>query len=1082
MSWSRTLFAFAFAASLATVAHPQQTLEKGFQNPPDSAKPHTWWHWINGNISKQGITADLEAMKRIGIGGAQIFNVDVGIPAGKTPFMSPKWNEAIAHAIKEARRLGIEICVHNCAGWSSSGGPWIKPEYAMQFLTWSETPVHGPTHFDDSLKQPPTREKFYRDIAVYAIRKPDNDKFRIPNIRAKAGFDRGDRILPEIKPSPDGTAIARSDVRMIGSGDHVSWDVPEGDWIIIRMGYTPTGEGNHPAPAEGYGLEVDKLSRKALDTHWAGMVASVLKDAGAVGTPGFNNVLVDSYEVGSQNWSPEFRADFRKRRGYDPLPYLPVVTGRVVGSLEVSERFLWDLRRTICDLFADNYYAYFAQLCHQHGLKFSDEGYGNGSFDNLQCCGLADIPMGEFWIGGLAIETTKLAASAGHIYGKPVIGAESFTADTARGKWLTDPYAIKALGDQAFSLGINRYIFHRYAMQPWIDVVPGMTMGPWGTHFDRTETWWNQGAAWIKYVSRCEYLLQSGRFAADIVAFTGEEGPNDLPMLQEKPVPRGYDYDGCDTVTLMKMRVENAQIVLPSGMRYRVMLLPESTWMTPRVASKIASLVRDGAVVLGPKPTRSPSLSDMGANDGLVAQTGNTVWGNDDGKSVKRHRYGKGWVYWNEKLTAVLADIKCGQDFDLVQGWDLNWIHRIIDGADVYFVANPKYIPGRFDVSFRVSGEEPEIWDAETGSRRVAEVWQSKGGRTIVPLRLESAGSVFVVFRHRAQAQHLVSIIRDGPGAAKEKLPKIEIISARYDADDGTGGVDVTEKARQIVAHGVTEIAANNGNFGDPAVNHRKHLKLAYTINGRRFERSVEENEVLEFVGRGSDSTRPDFTVAEGKLYMWSPGTYSLQSAGGRAVKVKTAQPASIVAKGPWALSFPPNLGAPSGVMFVGLGSWTDSANPGVRYFSGSATYRSSIDVPASALRAGVTPFLDLGKVKNIAEVWINGKLQPTLWKAPFRLAAAGLKPGRNELVIRVTNLWPNRLIGDEQLPAENTWKDDGSIKTMPDWALDMKPRPKSDRITFATWNFFPKDSALLESGLIGPVSIVVVPTVRLGR
>lgn len=1076
MPWSRIVLSIAIAASF-TAALADDRLLAGFKKPPQSAKPQTWWHWINGNISKAGITADLEAMKKIGLGGAEIFNVEVGIPAGKTPFMSPEWNDAIAHAIREGKRLGLEICVHNCAGWSSSGGPWIKPQYAMQFLTWSETPVHGPTHFDEALKQPPTKESFYRDISVYAIRKPDNDAFRIPGIRAKAGFDRGDRMLPDLKPDASGAATPKDDVRVLamGAGGHVTWDVPEGDWTIVRMGYTPTGEGNHPAPDAGYGLEVDKLSKKALDTHWAGMVASVIKDAGKASNPGFDDLLIDSYEVGSQNWTPEFRAEFKKRRGYDPLPYLPVVTGRVVGSLETSERFLWDLRRTICDLFADNYYGYFAQLCHQNGLKFSDEGYGNGSFDNLQVTGLADIPMGEFWVGGGAIETTKLAASAGHIYGKPVIGAESFTADTPHGRWLADAYSIKALGDRVFCLGINRYIFHRYAHQPWLDVNPGMTMGPWGTHLDRTMTWWEQGAAWMQYIARCQFLLQSGRFVADVAAYTGEEGPNDSYMLQGTVVPKGYDYDGLDAASLMTMKVDKGELVLPSGMRYRVLLLPDSTWMTAHVARKIASLVRAGATVVGPKPLRSPSLSDQGAGDAEVLLIGNAVWGSNPAAS---HAHGAGRVYTKASLAQVLADIKCGAD---VKAGALNWIHRKTPDADVYFVANPKYAPGTFDVSFRIDGRQPELWDPMTGETHAVDVWSAQAGRTTVPLYLDSAGSTFVVFRHKASGNHL-TLIAHNAKAVKAPTPKIEIVSARYEANDGTAGTDVTAKVKQMIDQGETEIGATNSSFGDPAYNHVKHLHLVYRINGKQFDKTIAENDNLELVGAGSDSARPDFTVEDGRLYAWSPGAYSAKTASGRVIRYTAPAVKTAAINGPWKLSFPPKLGAPPSVTLDSLASWTENANPGVKYFSGSATYQTTFTVPAGMLSRNYRPYIDLGRVKNFAEVWLNGKRLPVLWKAPFRIAAEGLKAGRNTLVVRVTNLWPNRMIGDEQYPVEGEWKQDGSIAKMPDWALDMKPRPKSDRITFSTWRFFSKDSPLLESGLLGPVSIVCVPVILLSH
>lgn len=537
--------------ALAPLSGAPDALEAGFRNPPNSAKPHTWWHWLNGNTSKVGITADLEAMKRAGIGGAQIFNVDCGIPDGPAPVMGDTWQEHTRHAIAEAARLGLEICVHNCPGWSSSGGPWVKPEYAMQMLTWSEQTVVGPLRLSEPLKQPPTRQGYYRDIAVYALPVPADAAaadYRIEGIHAKAGFDRPPLRDPDIRPNAP-AGIAMADIveltsRMDADGT-LSWDVPPGRWTILRLGHTCTGAQNAPAPATGRGLEVDKLSRQAMDAFWPGFMARVIEAAGPAAGRTLNNALIDSYETGYQNWTPAFREEFIARRGYDPQRYLPTVTGRVVGSLEQTERFLWDFRRTIADLWADNYCAYFAELCRRNGMKFSIEPYGNGGFDNLQVGGLADIPMGEFWVPNAgAGETLKLAAAAAHTNGRKVVGAESFTADESRGRWLVEPYGIKALGDYVFTQGINRYIFHRYAHQPWTDLYPGMTMGPWGTHLERTVTWWDQANAWFRYIARCQYLLQSGLFVADLCYFTGEAGPNDLPArhgLQPAP-PVGYDY------------------------------------------------------------------------------------------------------------------------------------------------------------------------------------------------------------------------------------------------------------------------------------------------------------------------------------------------------------------------------------------------------------------------------------------------------------------------------------------------------------------------------------------------------------
>lgn len=1062
---SATRLAAVCLAALPAFVFAQSDLRDGFKNPPSSAKARTWWHWINGNITKAGITADLEAMKRFGLGGAQIFNVDVGIPAGKKPFMSPQWKDALAWAFHEAKRLGLELDIHNCAGWSSSGGPWVKPEHAMQFLTWSETKVHSTGHVEETLPQPAKRLNYYGDIVCYAVRTPSDDKFRLSGIREKAAFERGDRIHPDAQGVPDDAVISSDDVRTVpmAPDGRVSVDLPEGDWTLIRMGHTPTGAQNEPSPASGLGPEVDKLSREAMNEFWSGMMATALKANGRVSKAGLIGALIDSYEVGSQNWTPKFREEFKKRRGYDPMPYLVTVTGRVVKSGEATERFLWDLRRTVCDLFADNYYGYMAELCHEHGLRFCTEGYGNGSFDNLQVSGLPDLPMAEFWIGGGARETTKMVASSAHTHGKPIIGAESFTADDQHAKWLYDPYAIKALGDEMFSFGINRYIFHRYAHQPWLNLEPGMTMGPWGTNFDRTITWWDQGRAWMKYVARCQYLLQSGRFVADVLAFEGDDGPNDMGLMRGTTIPEGYDYDGCDAKVLQSAHVEGGQVVLPSGMRYRVLMLPDSTWMTVKTAEKIQELVNAGAKVIGPKPLKSPSLAEAGNGDQIVRRIGDRLW--DSGKVVQ-----------GKTVAQVIQGMRLPKDVASTK--PLNWIHRLVGNDDVYFVANPTYQPIDVDVTFRVHGKRPELWNPETGRTESAAVWHATGGRTSVSLRLESAGSTFVVFHRGTAQQHLTAAKWLGTVAPEAKPPKVEVVEARYEAVDGSGGVDVTEKARRIVDSGAPALNANNANFGDPTVNHVKRLHVVYTVDGKRHEANIEENGSLDLVPAGADSVRPYVSFADGKALLWRRGRFELDYAGGRK-QVVSSRPSEVALTRAWHLTFPPHLGAPRSATFPDLISWPDSKIEGIKYFSGSATYRTTFSY--RGMKAGSSYWLDLGKVKNFAGVTLNGHSLPTLWKAPFRLdVSRWLKEGENSLEVKVTNLWPNRLIGDEQYPPEAKYN--GPIQAWPDWIKNGTPRPPTKRVTFTTWQFFRKDSPLLESGLIGPVKILRIPTLDVSR
>jgi hypothetical protein len=1061
----RTYQTAAVVLALATLgisqpAWAQDTLQKSFQNPPKSARPHTWWHWMNGNITEAGITADLEAMAKAGIGGAQIFNVDQGIPAGKVAYMTPEWRKAMVHAAKEAKRLGIELCLHNCAGWSSSGGPWIDAAHSMQILTWSETTVAGGTRFSGKLPEPSKKANYYQDIAVLAVKKPTNDTFRIPDIKDKALFDRGGGGIGK-GAVPDDAATPTSNVVVLACGPDgsLSWDAPAGgEWTLLRMGHTSTGKDNHPAPRAGRGLECDKLSREAMDLHWEKGVAPILKEMGPelVGKS-LNNSLIDSYEVGTQNWTPKFRAEFQKRRGYDPVPYLAVVTGRVIGSGEVSERFLWDLRRTSCDLYAENYAGRFKELCHQNGLLFSVEPYGNGSFDELQIGAMADIPMGEFWVNGAAAETIKIAASSAHITGRSIVGAESFTASEMDGRWLVEPYGIKALGDRMYTQGLNRCIFHRYAHQPWTNLTPGMTMGPWGMHLERTITWWNQSSAWLTYLARCQSMLQSGRFVADVLTFTGDDTPSGL--LRPK-LPPGFDFDGCDLATLKTAKVENGQIVLASGARYRVLMLPQTAWMTPETLTKLVELSRAGATIIGQKPEKSPSLTNYPACDDAVKKLAAQL-----------------------KLTAPesLASVLGATDITVPKGMPLLWIHRrTAEGADLYFISNQRYANISTTLDFKVAGKQPELWHPETGVTEIAPFWKGTNGRTSVDLRLGPAESVFVVFRKAAPNQHLVSVTRTG-GADSAKQPVIKIESAHYEAVDGAGGADVTAIVREMLDRGEYNIPATNDIFGDPINLHVKQLRVVYTLDGKRIERIAKENQTVDLLGIKADNELPEFELRNGALLAYNAGTYTLTNTQGKSENRTVAAPAVQPFTEPWTLAFPPKSGAPSSVTLPKLVSWTAHENPGVKYFSGSATYTTTFTTTPEKNHALI---LDLGNVKNFAEVQVNGKSLPTLWKAPWRLDVSSLvKPGMNTLSVRVTNLWVNRLIGDEQLPAEVEWSGrTGPIKNWPQWLVDGKERPATERVGFTTWRFWTKEDSPLESGLLGPVRLLQVPIVPLPK
>ncbi len=1167
----------------------EPALEQGFLNPPDSARPHTWWHWMNGNITKEGITADLEGMKRAGVGGAQIFNVDCGIPEGPVAFMSPEWRALVKHAAEEADRLGIELCLHNCAGWSSSGGPWITPDKAMHKVVWTETPVTGPKAFEGSLPEPKKNLDFYRDIAVLAFPTPAHDQVRLEGWEGKAGFARVDDPPRDSRPD-----IAKEDVipldkivnltEHLGDDGHIVWEVPEGRWTLLRMGYTPAGKTNHPSTKAGLGLECGKMSREAAELHWRHAVQPVLDDVGSLTGKSLKHILIDSYEVGAENWSPRFREDFFNLRGYDPLLCLPAMTGRIIDSIEETERFLWDVRRTIADLFSENYFGAFKELCEENHLELSIEPYGNGGFDDLESGGNADIPMTEFWVGGGRDSGGgKLASSIAHTHGLTYVGAESFTATPEQGRWMNDPFSLKALGDFMYCSGVNRFIFHRYAMQPWLDRMPGMTMGPWGMHFERTNTWWEPGAAWLRYLARCQYLLQTGQFVADVCYFAGEGAPHSLAgrdALQPQ-LPYGYDYDGVDMDVLSDMSVDEGKAVTDKGgMTYSLLVLPPKQAMTQDLVVKVAELVDAGATVVAAKPVKTPGLSGYPECDVELARIADPLWGDCDGKTVTENAYGKGKVVWGKPIEELLALQGLKPDFEVdapAKASVIAYIHRKTEDTDIYFVANWKSRSTAVDCTFRISGKQPELWHPETGEIEMAPVFTESEGRITVPLLLPPSGSVFVVFRAPVEGEHLIWAGKDNQSLLNPKpktVAKLEITNAVYGVlgDTIPNTVNVTEKLVERVRDGKIEVRADNALAGDPAPNEIKKLRVDYVVNGQAKTAVVAENQTLvlpespqpantparleikraiygglppelpestknlqvdvtdKLAAMVLDGTlsvvannalagdpanmipkqlRVDYTLdgAPGTITVnenasveipevnnpvtppaelritennrltlraWESGTYSLKTSADKLLAIEIPEVTKpVTVDGPWEVKFPPNWGAPESVVLEQLTSWSENDGEGIKYFSGTATYRKEIDAPPNLFGKDHVVYLDLGRVKNMAQVRVNGTDLGVLWKPPFRVdITKNLVAGKNRIEISVTNLWPNRLIGDEQQPEDCEWNPDGSLKAWPAWLLEGQPRPSAGRYTFTTWKHYHKDSPLLESGLLGPVQL----------
>ncbi|MDR2849862.1 MAG: hypothetical protein LBW77_04875 [Verrucomicrobiota bacterium] len=730
----------------ATVAAHVAALADSFAKPAPEFRPWVYWFWNNGNLNKEGVTADLEAMAAVGIGGVLIMDVGQGAPRGPVQFMDEKWREIFRFVISESQRLGIKVNMNNDAGWNGSGGAWITPEESMHILTWSETALTAPAAGKIVLPQPKAQLNYYRDIAVLAFPTPENTG---TGTRAFPDQNR-QRPTNETAKNP---VVARKDIvvltgRLAADGT-LDWQPPApGNWTLLRIGHTTKNKRVHPAPEGADGLECDKLSVAASVAAFEGQIGKLAaENKNGVGKV-FVSTHIDSWENGSQTWTPLMREEFQKRRSYDVLSYLPVFAGYQIDSTGDTEDFLWDFRRTVSEMVLDYHVGTFQRLSHERGLQLSIEAYDQAPCDFLQFGGMADEPIGEFWTSGasaspkdgIRLSDCRGMASAGHIYGRNVIGAEAFTARREE-RFLRHPGSLKVLGDRAFAEGINRFIFHRYSFQPWLDVKPGLMMGPWGQHYERTQTWWHLTPAWHAYLARCQFMLRQGRFAADIAYIE----PEDSPQKYTEHPKDGYAWDQCGTDAVLQMSVDSAgRLTLPGGARYEVLVLPATVQMTPVLLKKALDLATLGATVIGgpQRPARSPGLLFAKNADAFQA-LGDALWGADAAPAGAR-TVGKGRFIWGATPEAVLAEKGIKPDF--VANRKLSQIHRTGTDGEIYFVANPEDVPLTAQATFRATGQ-PEIWHPETGRRIAAPVYRNApDGTTTVALPFAPTESYFVVF------------------------------------------------------------------------------------------------------------------------------------------------------------------------------------------------------------------------------------------------------------------------------------------------------------------------------------------------
>ncbi|WP_299012546.1 glycosyl hydrolase [uncultured Polaribacter sp.] len=1142
------LFLFLGCNSSSEKETQTVTLEEGFKNPPNQAKARTWWHWISGNVSKSEITKDLEAMKAVGVQEAQLFNVHLGFPKGPVKYLSEEWLDLFKFSAEEAKRLDLELAFHNSPGWSSSGGPWVTEENAMQTVVFSELNIEGGKQIKTQLPKPKTKYKYYKDIAILAFPKPKATQ-KIAGLDYKILSERvRNHLLPDTKAISQESIISKETVIDLTSKVSVDgvleWNAPAGEFVILRFGHTPIGTQNRPAPSEARGLEVDKMSKTAVDAYWKGGVQPIIDKLGNLIGTTVNNCLIDSYEVETTNWTTGFETQFESLRGYDLTSFLPTLAGYYVESGEISERFLWDFRRTIGDLIAENYYSHFRDLCHENGMKFSVEPYW-GPFDNMQVGATGDIVMCEFWSGGYPFfDSAKFVSSIAHLNGSSIVGAEAFTGI---GGWDKHPATIKSIGDQAWAQGITRFIFHSYVHQPW-DVAPGMALSYHGYDFNRNNTWWNQGKSFLDYIARSQFLLQQGKNAADVLVFTGESSPN-TAFLMPQIKKLGFDYDLIGANKLKDLTVKDGVIYSSVGNTYNILVLPNSDFIKSETLQKVKELTADGATVIGKKPMQSPSLSNYPNNDVVVKNQVEELWDSGLVKDVS--------------IETVLSDKIPDLKVKSADATDLSFIHRKTAKADIYFIANTRKEARDIKVQFRVSEKQPELWNSEKGTIEDAVVFsENEDGTTSLPLQLDSEESIFVIFKKPSNKNHLVTTKMELEKPKLKPLSDLKIVKAAYGTFLQEGLIDITDKVNNTIKNGILDFKMSRAFCDcDPAMGYKKEFRMEYQIGNSIKQLYAEEREHIKidagnkklkvlkavfgkfkgetkgipenyktyditqeiqkqvasgnynipvtnklignkipegnkitlkitivtdgeertiYVPKGQvlklskDKTKPKLFYENDEIKWITPYagklTYTTISGETKTTEVKSI-PKPIDLSNNWKVEFPLKSRGSFTETFTDLTSWSDHKNEAIQHFSGTATYTKEFNLSDNVLQAENSLELDLGSVAVIAEVIVNNKNVVTLWRAPFRTNISDfVKKGKNTISIKITNLWPNRLIGDEKLPLDYERKGN-KIKKLPDWMLNKTERP-SKRTTFSSWKHWSKNDALLTSGLLGPVKI----------
>ncbi len=1071
-------------------------LVQGWDNPPNQARLRAYWWWLNGNVTKASITHDLEQMKAKGFGGAVIFDANGSAQEGNTPaphgptFFSPEWRELYKHTLREADRLGLEISLNIQSGWNL-GGPVVTAEDAAKKYIWSESRVSGGTAVALKLAEPKSRENFYQDSYVVAYRMKDAPAAKnLPGAalsasssqpdhaaglaadddtntfwvsdgtesgqgpsrehpawlqltyprpitiselhlagRAKHGprdgelqvatdgqsfrtvktfalvdghaatiqfdpvtaaqfrvvfFNAYDSTYPQsarnvqvaevklgaadatghfahlknwkqkalqesLEPfsTPDSSPLFAEDPATAGESEAAAdevvnlttnldangilhWNAPAGEWQVFRFGYTVGDHAYVSTSSDGWGgFALDVYSATAFTHYWDKIVEPLIQDAGPLAGKSLKYLHTDSWEIELANWTPLLREEFQKRRGYDLLPWLPVLTGRIISSREESDRFLFDYRKTLGDLAIDDHYRLFRDRAHAHGIGIHPESGGPHAvpIDAQRCLGWDDVPMSEFWawswthrIGDANRFFVKQPASAAHTYGHKYVFAEGFTDIGPH--WQESIWSnLKPAFDKALGEGLNVLVWHAFVCAPDETGLPGQQYFA-GTHMNPKVTWWEKSGPFLRYIDRCQWMLQQGNFAADVLYYYGDHVPNFTQHKHTDPahIQPGYDYDVITEEALIeRATVRDGRIFLPDGINYRMLIIPDREVISLPVLKKIRELVAAGATVVGTKPLKGETLSDEGSTDAEVTRLADELWGG---------QVGSGHVISGVTGRQALLQngIQPDCEFPGANDQTLDYLHRTTGDAEIYFTASRTNFAVNVTAAFRVTGKAPELWNAVTGERQFAAAYEEKDGRTYVPLEFAPYGSWFVVFREPAAAH--------------------------------------------------------------PALAQSNHEALV------------------------------------------------------------PVQPLT----GSWTVHFDPQWGGPASAQFDDLQSWTKRSEPGIKYYSGTAVYAKTFNVAAVDLAGKPRVYLDLGDVRELAEVKINGHSCGITWCPPWRVEVTGaLKPGDNDLQIEVVNFWANRVIGDASLPA-------------------------AQRLTRTNIRKLTADTTLTDAGLLGPVTLMKQP------